>query len=307
MPDWKALGDELKETGSTYDVLRRKYLESLSNLTERNVIIYYSGWLQSASTDPSLSSIFGINDNDKNAFMTTVHDLDRRKGLDLVLHTPGGDGAATESLVDYLRSMFGDNIRAIVPQLALSAGTMIALSCKSIVMGKQSSLGPIDPQISGLPAHGVIEEFVEAFDEIKKDSTKIPIWQAKIARFPPTLIGECRKAIRWSEEMVREWLRSGMFKNDIQSKGPQEIEHTINNIIKEFGDHALTKSHARHIPMQKCKDMGLKVETMEDNQDLQEAILTLHHITMRTITDIPTVKIVENQQRKAYIQKIRLQ
>lgn len=46
---------------------------------------------------------------------------------------------------------------------------------------------------------------------------------------------------------------------------------------------------------------------MEDNQDLREAILTLHHITMRTITDTPTVKIVENQQKKAYIQKIRLQ
>lgn len=76
--------------------------------------------------------------------------------------------------------------------------------------------------------------------------------------FPLTLIGECRKAIRRSEEMVRDWLRTGMFKNDIQNKGPQEIKHTISIIIKEFGDHALTKSHARHIPMEKCKDMGQK-------------------------------------------------
>lgn len=35
---------------------------------------------------------------------------------------------------------------------------MIALSCKSIVMGKQSSLGPIDPQIKGVSAHGAIED-----------------------------------------------------------------------------------------------------------------------------------------------------
>ena len=42
--------------------------------------------------------------------------------------------------------MFGTDIRAIVPQLALSAGTMVALACKEIIMGKHSSLGPIDPQ-----------------------------------------------------------------------------------------------------------------------------------------------------------------
>lgn len=43
-----------------------------------------------------------INDKDKAAFMLNVHGLDRSKGLDLILHTPGGDLAATESIVDYL-------------------------------------------------------------------------------------------------------------------------------------------------------------------------------------------------------------
>jgi ClpP class serine protease len=75
--------------------------------------------------------------------------MDRSKGLDLILHTPGGDMAATESLVDYLRQMFGKDIRAIVPQIAMSGGTMIALAWKEILMGKHSNLGPIDPQFSG--------------------------------------------------------------------------------------------------------------------------------------------------------------
>jgi ClpP class serine protease len=38
--------------------------------------------------------------------------------------------AATESIVDYLRKMFGTNIRAIILQIAMSSGTMIACSCK---------------------------------------------------------------------------------------------------------------------------------------------------------------------------------
>src|SRR5215203_3668014 len=118
MPDWNHLTDEIKKTGSTYDILRKKYLETLSKLTKRNIIIYYSGWLQKLVPQLSqISHLFTINDNDKNAFMTTIHELDRSKGLDLVLHTPGGDLAATESIIQYLREMFQGDIRAIVPQI----------------------------------------------------------------------------------------------------------------------------------------------------------------------------------------------
>ncbi len=63
----------------------------------------------------------------------------------MILHTPGGDIAATESIVDYLYCMFDKDIRVIVPQISMSAGTMIALASKEIVMGKHSNLGPIDP------------------------------------------------------------------------------------------------------------------------------------------------------------------
>jgi ClpP class serine protease len=105
MPNWNDLLDELKEAGSTHDIIRRKYLQKLSKLTKRNVIVYYSGWLQK----PGLPGA-GINDSDKVGFMTTIHGLNREMGLDLILHTPGGESAATESIVDYLKSMFGVNI-----------------------------------------------------------------------------------------------------------------------------------------------------------------------------------------------------
>src|SRR5579871_3678960 len=129
----------------------------------------------------------------KMVFMATIHELDRDKGLDLILHTPGGDTAATESLVDYLRSMFGTNIRAIVPQLAMSAGTMIALSCNEIIMGKHSSLGPIDPQIGSVPAHGIIEEAAHAIQEVKANPSLAPLYQMVFSKYTPTLIGEAQK------------------------------------------------------------------------------------------------------------------
>ena len=142
MPNWNEILNEIKAAGSTHDVVRRRYLSALQQLTRRNVIIYYSGWLQK----PNLAGV-EVNDADKNGFMSVIHQLDRSIGLDLVLHTPGGDPAATESLVNYLHAMFGTDIRAIVPQLALSAGTMLACACKEVVMGKHSSLGPIDPPV----------------------------------------------------------------------------------------------------------------------------------------------------------------
>ncbi|ETR66819.1 MAG: periplasmic serine protease (ClpP class) [Candidatus Magnetoglobus multicellularis str. Araruama] len=158
-----SFNDVLKEIKSPIDAIRHKYLKRLHNKTKRNIICYYSGWLQ----NPNVRGI-EISDVDKNGFMNAIHGLNRSKGLDIILHTPGGEVAATESIVDYIRQMFGTDVRAIVPQLSMSAGTMIACSCKSIVLGTHSNLGPVDPQFGGIPAQGVVEEFRRAIEEIKK-------------------------------------------------------------------------------------------------------------------------------------------
>ncbi len=86
------------------------------------MIAYYSGFL----SKPNIQ-LLGINDEDMNGFMMAVHGLDRTSGLDLVLHTPGGSIASTESIVNYLQQMFRSDIRVFVPQIAMSAGTMIAM------------------------------------------------------------------------------------------------------------------------------------------------------------------------------------
>ena len=203
--------------------------------------------------------------------------------------------AATESLVDYLRSMFGTDIRAIVPQLAMSGGTMIACACKEILMGKQSSLGPVDPHYGGIPAHGVVEEFKRAKEEIREDPSSVAVWQPIIAKYNPTIIGECEKAIDWSNEMTGEWLQTGMFAAE------QNPNDKINNILKELGDHALTKSHARHLSIERCREMGLKVSALEEDDKLQDAVLSLHHACMLTFSATSALKIVENHLGIAFI------
>lgn len=298
MPNWKDILDELREQGSTHDITRRKYLLELHKLTGRNVIVYYSGFLQKKIRE--LQGEIGINDNDKNGFMTAIHKLKPSKGLDLILHTPGGEVAATESIIDYLTKKFND-IRVIIPQLAMSGGTMIACAGNKIIMGKQSSLGPIDPQFNGLPAHGILEEFKQAHKEIKKDNSKIAVWQPIISKYHPTLIGECQKAVKWSKSIAREALAKRMLKN----KPEKERKKIIAKIIKELTSHSITLSHARHLSFERCKELGLNVESLEKDQRLQDAVLTVHHIFMHTLTATPAFKIIENHNGIAYIQTMQ--
>ena len=239
MPSWKELLSETSSIGSAQDVVRRKYLAKLNAHTGRNTILYYSAWLQKPILG-QMGLALHFTDADKNGFMAALHGLDKAKGLDLILHTPGGDLAAMESLVDYLRSLYGKDIRAIVPQLAMSAGTMLALACKEIVMGKHSSLGPIDPQINGIPAHGILEEFREAKKDILANPSLVNLWAPILQKYSPALIGECEKAIKWAEEMAQRWLETGVFDGD--AAATQKAQ----KVVKELGDHALTKSHQRH-------------------------------------------------------------
>lgn len=293
MANWSELLLEINQLGSPYDILRRKYVSQLSALTNRNVICYYSGWLQK----PELGHITAVNDNDKNGLMTAIHGLDVTKGLDLILHTPGGDTAATESIVDYLWQKFQGDVRCFVPQMAMSAGTMIACSCKEIWMGKQSSLGPVDPQFNGIPAHGVLEEFGKAYKEIVNDPRTIPVWQPVIAKYSPAFLGECDKAVKWSTSLVKEWLARNML------RGVEDSENVVNKIVAELIDHSLSLAHNRHLSNSKCSEMGLVIRALESDQKLQDAILSIHHIYCHTLASTAAFKIIENSKNVAYIQQ----
>lgn len=293
MPTWnEVLGEvsRLTQVGPI-DQVRRSYLAQLSKYTKRNTIAYYSGWLSLQQPLPVLH----ISDEDKNAFMATIHNLDRSKGLDLILHTPGGNLASAESLVDYLRRMFGADIRAIIPQLAMSAGTMMACAASRIVMGKHSNLGPIDPQINGIPASGVLEEFARAIEEVKKDPAAIPVWNAIIGKYHPSFLGECKNAVDWSEKIVCDWLATGMF---LRRRRARDL---ATRAVKALSDRSATLNHARHLDIDYCIKAGLVIERLEEDDTLQDLVLTVHHAFMHTFGMSPALKIVENNMGVAMV------
>jgi hypothetical protein len=273
---------------SANDIVRHQYLNALHQKTGRNIITYYSGFLSKAVGGTE------INDEDKNGFMMAVHKLDRSKGLDLIIHTPGGNISSTQSIVDYLHKMFNRDIRAIVPQIAMSAGTMMACSCKEIWMGKHSNLGPIDPHINGIPAYGVLREFQEACKQVKDDPSKIPIWQSIIGQYRPTFLTRCEHAIEWSNRFVGEQLASVMFSGDSDAK------QKADNIVSRLTDFTGNKTHERHIHYEECLEMRLKVKSIENDpasdSEFQDLVLTVHHCYMHVFMNTKTYKAIENHK-----------
>ena len=275
--------------------IRQHFLDEYFNSFDRNVIIYYSGFLR---IKKDIDDLF-VGDNDMNGFMSAICSIDKTKGVDLFLHTPGGSISAAEAIVNYLRSIFGDNIRVIIPQIAMSAGTMIACCGKEIVMGKQSSLGPTDPQLRGLPAHGVIEEFDQAMDEVLKDHDKILLWREIISKYHPTFLGDCKKAIKLSSDLVVNWLETGMFAHE---KDSHKISKKI--VTKYFNNHSQSKTHDRHFNYTTCKSFGLKIVDMESDPKWQDLILSIHHSTMLTIIVLNALKVIQSQKNDPWISTI---
>ena len=301
MPNWNAVLDEIskaEQSGdkSAFDTVRRKYLSKLHNKTGRNIIAYYSGFM----TKPDVQGVH-IIDEDKNGFMACVHKMDRKKGLDLFLHTPGGDIAATESLVHYLREMFGNNIRAVIPQIAMSAGTMIACSCNSLLMGKHSNIGPVDPQFNGIPAIGVIEELKEAYKQIKEDQVSALVWNPILSRLPPSFVQQCQWAILSSGDFLKKTLVEGMCR-DIEEPEKSAVS---DKIVKRLTDLTYNKGHNRHIHYEECIELGLTVEMLEEgDKELQDLVLTVHHCFMHALSNTPAFKIIEDHRGRATIKQL---
>jgi hypothetical protein len=276
------------------DIIRREYLADLYKHTNRNTIVYAVPF---APPVPIPLNATSITFTDIQGFMTCLNGLSGDK-LDLILHSPGGLLEVADQLVQYLRAKYS-YIRAIVPQNAMSAAAMIACACDEIVLGKQSAIGPIDPQMTiprpngitmQLPAHSILADFEKAKEDIAANKDSAAVWIPKIMELPNGILNLCQETIELAKSKVAEWLDTYMFKDDTDKKG-KEIAEWLGN----FKEH---KTHGRPINYDLAKTKGLKVTRLEDDQQLQDKVLNVYHATLVTFEMTPCVKIIENHMGK---------
>ncbi len=97
-----------------------------------------------------------IDVNDSEEVLRAIQLTDDEVPLDIVLHTPGGLVLAATQIARAIQGHRG-KVTVFVPHYAMSGGTLIALSADEIVMCRHSVLGPIDPQLGGMPAASIVK------------------------------------------------------------------------------------------------------------------------------------------------------
>ena len=331
MASWHEIKDEIRNAPDNYEAVRFKYLNKFRCLRgNRNVIAYYSGAWHNSGYGIKNSL---IEDNDQAAFMTlsmgkrSAEDspegiardgVEHKKGLDLILHTPGGDITAAEPIMNFLNKLYGD-VEVFVPHLAMSAGTLMALGAKVIHMGTYSSLGPIDPQINGMPTWAILEEFEQFQDDVTKNENRVRAWQPIVSRYRPGLIAMIRKGNEVSKEIAIKLLTrpNGMLYQMKELKqNPDAIRERAKHIADCLTDYKKLKLHNRHISIDDCqKEVLLNVRDLavpddlamaEDREKLQEkdkiksALLSYHHACDHTLRDNRIGKFVENHVGRVF-------
>lgn len=97
-----------------------------------------------------------IDMNDAEQVLLAIRTTPDDQPIDVILHTPGGLALAALQIANALNTHKG-KVTVFVPHFAMSGGTLIALAADEIVMSEHAVLGPIDPQIDGLPAASIIK------------------------------------------------------------------------------------------------------------------------------------------------------
>ncbi len=96
-----------------------------------------------------------IDINDSEEVIRAIHLTDKDVPIDIILHTPGGLVLASLQIALAIKK-HPAKVTAFIPHYAMSGGTLIALACDEIVMDEHALLGPVDPQIEGMPAASIL-------------------------------------------------------------------------------------------------------------------------------------------------------
>jgi len=228
-------------------------------------------------------------------FFAEEHDLRTgEKGIDVILHTRGGDpdaayhlGILLQKLIEEIEENYGENklLSFIVPRLAKSAGTLLACSGDVIAMTPISELGPLDPQvyiqssrtwISARVARDSFEQTLEILREIiLKDAVKIisnapgmadavnsivkSFTEAILSGIPIMELGDYDSLIDHVRSMVIELLKNRMFRPS-KFKENKNVEDIAEKLVSGY------KYHGKVIHLKEAKELGLTIQELSGHE-----------------------------------------
>ena len=211
----------------------------------------------------------------------SIEDVPKKKDdLLVILETDGGSIEITERIADVFRHHYSGEVSFLVPNRAMSAGTILVMSGDRIFMDYYSVLGPIDPQIRGrdgyVPGLGYLEKYKQL---IAKSGRRGGLTQAELAflldKFDPAQLHRLEQAREHSVDLLKKWLVEYKFKNWNRTK-TQGRKVTLKmktdrakEIAKKLNDTRLWRSHGRGISIDVVKNtLNLVVDDFGSEPEL---------------------------------------
>lgn len=231
--------------------LRRATMRRISAQTKRPLICYVA-----RTTNVGLGMTTSIDDSDLVGFTDLISSVSGT-AVDVFLVSNGGSAEATERIARLLRDKFS-YVRVILPANAYSAATLLSFSADEMIMDAQATLGPIDPQINGIPARAILRAIENLEERLKQEGPRaLPVYVPLLEKLDLHILEICKSAQELSEELARTWISRHMLKC-------AEDDPRVNELVEFFSSYDLHKSHGRSIGRAKARELGLPAVFVED-------------------------------------------
>ena len=206
---------------------------------------------------------------------------DNKNSVAVILDTQGGIVEVVERMVTALRHVYQD-VTVIVPDRAMSAGTIFALSADRIMMDHLSSLGPIDPQIERDGKLVPALSYLNQFERLNNKAQAGALTTAEYALVSKLDLGELyqfEQARELSIELLIKWLSNYKFKHWTKTEGRQlqvtsEMkECRAKEIAALLNNPERWHSHGRAIDMRTLQEeVGLKIDNLANDSVLHKDV-----------------------------------
>ncbi len=206
----------------------------------------------------------------------------KKESVAIILDTPGGVVEVVERMVTTIRATYKEVV-VIVPDRAMSAGTILTLSADRIMMDHLSCLGPIDPQIEKEGKLVPALSYLNQFERLNQKAQTGQLTTAEYALVNKLDLGELyqfEQARELSIELLIKWLSQYKFKSwkktETQKKNVTKKmkRNRAREIAKTLNSPERWHSHGRAIDMNtlRGKDIKLKIDSLEDDPELHKQV-----------------------------------
>lgn len=200
---------------------------------------------------------------------------ERKTKLAIILETPGGVVEVVERMVDTIRYFYTEVV-FIVPDRAMSAGTVFVMSGDEIMMDYFSVLGPIDPQIVKdgrlIPALSYIIQYERMIEKAKTgELTNADL--VLLSKLDLAELHQYEQARELSVTLLRKWLATYKFKNWEKTESSKTLvtksmrEERAAEVARILNDNQFWHSHNRGIGIDSIKDkLNLRIDNLAENK-----------------------------------------